>query len=166
MPSSKRRLPGLLTLREAASRLGVADSLLVDLVYEHPPIIDVALMGRAPRVEARQIAALHERLVARVMELIARRPVLLGTALGIARRATAVESGVGHQTQLRAIIAHEARELGRNAASRRPGDPAAAQADWAAMAAAGGSAVAGATTRSAVAPALVSSGLPLAASAP
>ncbi len=72
----------LLTLREAAKKLGVPDELLVDLVFVYPPIIDVMLVGRAPRVYAHQLADLRRCWVGLAMELINRRPSLLGIALG------------------------------------------------------------------------------------
>jgi len=121
MQAAKRRIPGLLTLREAARRLGVSDSVLVDLVYVHPPVIDVTLVGRAPRVDARQLGALQERLVALVMDLIGKHPALLGGALAIAREHGEWEvSGATQAAGLRAIIANEARALAQAGPGARP----------------------------------------------
>ena len=112
MQAAKRRIPGLLTLREAARRLGVSDSVLVELVYVHPPVIDVTLVGRAPRVDARQVGALQERLVALVMDLIGNNPSLLGGALAIARDHGEGEfMGATQAAALRAIITNEARAM-------------------------------------------------------
>lgn len=85
MPSGKRRTPGLLTLREAATRLGVPDAVVMELLYLHPPVLEFTLVGRAPRLRLDQVKALHERLVGLIMELVRHNPSLLGTALTLAR---------------------------------------------------------------------------------
>lgn len=105
----KRRAEPLLTLREAARRLGVPNSVFVDLVYLHPPVIEVTLVGRAPRVDPGQIASLARHLVRVVMELIRTDSSLLGLAMAFSRRRSAAEESMsGDMAALRHIIALEA----------------------------------------------------------
>ena len=107
---SRIEKPGkvLLTLREAAKKLGVSDELLVDLVFVHPPIIDIKLVGRAPRVYASQLTELRDRWVVLTMELIQRNPPLLGFALGSVKSAGVGEGSKIDVAGLRQIITNDA----------------------------------------------------------
>lgn len=106
MKKSEKQGKVLLTLREAAKKLGVPDELLVELVYVHPPIIDIMLVGRAPRVYADQLAALRKKWLELAMDLISRNPALMGFALGaIKTPGPATNEGKLNVAELRRIIA-------------------------------------------------------------
>lgn len=75
----------LLTLAEVSRRLGLASGQLLTLVYQHPPVIEMKLVGRAPRFRSSRIEEIREGLVECAIELIERDPKLLSIALGIAR---------------------------------------------------------------------------------
>lgn len=114
MNMPEKSVPPLLTLREAARKLGVPNSVFVDLVYLHPPVIDVTLVGRAPRVDGSQLARLGARLSGVVMELMRVDASLLGLALTLSRSRSrsAGEDGKGLDPEaLRHIIAREAAQL-------------------------------------------------------
>jgi len=109
MKKSEKQGKVLLTLREAAKKLGVPDDLLVELIYVHPPIIDVMLVGRAPRVYADQLAALRNKWVDLAMDLINRNPALMGFALGAVKGpGTPADPGAMNVAELRRIIATSA----------------------------------------------------------
>ena len=112
MTTPEKKRPALLTLRDAARRLGMPESLLVELVYVHPPIIEVTLLGRAPRLRADQLADLRKRLVDVVMELIRAKPSLLGVALKVTRSPLVGEDAGSLQlAEIRRIIVLETAAL-------------------------------------------------------
>jgi len=114
----------LLTLSEAARRLGLSDSMFTDMVLCHPPILDIVLIGRAPRVYTYQLNILRRRWVATAIQLIQRKPPLLQVALCTVRAAephlneSSRQTG-GRDTELGVILLESAsaspvrRDIGR-----------------------------------------------------
>ncbi len=106
----------LLTLSEAARRLGLNDSMFADMVLCHPPILDIMLIGRAPRVYTYQLNILRRRWVTTTIQLIQCKPALLEVALGIVRAGehylteTSRHTG-SRDTELRAILVESASGL-------------------------------------------------------
>lgn len=116
----------LLTLSEAARRLGLSDSMFADMVLCHPPILDIMLIGRAPRVYTYQLNILRRQWVSTAVQLIQWKPSLLQVALatvraGESRLNEASRQTGGRDTELGVILLESARgSLARRDLGRTP----------------------------------------------